>query len=189
LASVGELLGAEYIVEGSLRRLGETWRITARAVRPGDQVQVWSESFDRNPKELINLAPDIATKLGTALVGQLGKEARAAVAERPTTNPEAYEAYLRGNFAAAQRSPEMLERAITEYRRALQLDPAFAAARARIGAALGLQANIGSYSPGESARRTIARGIAVVDSALHQDSTLADAWLARCTLLYADFAT
>jgi serine/threonine-protein kinase len=187
LASVGTLLGAEYIVEGSLRRLGETWRITARAVRPGDEVAVWSESFDRNPKELVNLAPDIATKLGTALVGQLGQETRAAVAERPTTNPEAYEAYLRGNFAVAQRTREMLQRAVTEYRRALDLDPSFTAARARTGFVLSLLADFGWYPAGETAHGTIVRGLAVVDSALRDDSTLADSWLARCSLLWEDF--
>jgi eukaryotic-like serine/threonine-protein kinase len=187
LASVGTLLGAEYIVEGSLRRLGETWRITARAVRPADEVAVWSESFDRNPKELINLAPDIATKLGTALVGQLGQETRAAVAERPTTNPEAYEAYLRGNFAVAQRTRDMLERALAEYRRALDLDPSLTAARARTGFALSLQADFGWYPAGETAHGTIVRGLATVDSALRADSTLADSWLARCSLLWEDF--
>ena len=187
LASVGTLLGAEYIVEGSLRRLGETWRITARAVRPGDEVAVWSESFDRNPKELVNLAPDIATRLGTALVGQLGQETRAAVGERPTTNSEAYEAYLRGNFAVAQRTREMLQRALAEYHRALDLDPSFNAARARTGFVLSLLADFGWYPAGETAHSTIVRGLATVDSALRQDSTMADSWLARCSLLWEDF--
>jgi hypothetical protein len=150
-------------------------------------VAVWSESFDRNPKELINLAPDIATKLGTALVGQLGQETRAAVAERPTTNPEAYEAYLRGNFAVAQRTREMLQRALTEYQQALDLDHSFTAARARTGFVLSLLADFGWYSSGETAHSTIARGLAVVDSALRDDSTLADSWLARCSLLWEDF--
>jgi Tfp pilus assembly protein PilF len=150
-------------------------------------VAVWSESFDRNPKELVNLAPDIATRLGTALVGQLGQETRAAVAERPTTNPEAYEAYLRGNFAVAQRTREMLQRAVTEYRRALDLDPSFTAARARTGFVLSLLADFGWSPAGETAHGTIARGLAVVDSALRDDSTLADSWLARCSLLWEDF--
>ena len=187
LASVGTVLGTEYIVEGSLRRLGEMWRVTARAVRPGDEVTVWSESFDRNPAELVNLAPDIATQLGTALVGNLGQETRAAVAERPTTNPEAYEAYLRGNFAVAQRTREMAEQALADYRRALDLDPSLTAARARIGFVLSLQADYGWYSAGETGHNTIVRGLATVDSALRQDSTLADSWLARCSLLWEDF--
>jgi TolB-like protein/tRNA A-37 threonylcarbamoyl transferase component Bud32 len=187
LASVGTALGTEYIVEGSLRRLGELWRVTARAVRPADEVTVWSESFDRNPKELVNLAPDIAVKLGTALFGNLGQGTRAAVAERPTTNPEAYEAYLRGNFAVAQRSREMLQRALAEYRRALDLDPSFAAARARTGFVLSLLVDFGWLSADETGHSTVMRGLATVDSALRQDSTLADSWLARCSLLWEDF--
>ena len=175
-------------MEGSLRRIGVGWRITARVVRPEDEVQIWSESFDRNPTELVSLAPEIATRLSTALVGQLGQETRAAVAERPTTNSEAYEAYLRANFAVAERTREKLERALVDYRRALALDPSFNAARARIGFVLSLLADFGWFPAGETPRGVIARGLAVVDSAIRQDSAWADSWLARCSLLWEDFA-
>jgi tetratricopeptide (TPR) repeat protein len=174
-------------VEGSIRRLGTTWRITARVVRPEDETQVWSESFDRDPKQLVSLAPEIATKLSTALVGQLGQGTRAAVAERPTTNSEAYEAYLRGNFLVAERTRDKLQQALTEYRRALDLDPSFAAARARIGFVLSLMADFGWIPAGETTSGIIARGLAMVDTALQQDSSRADSWFARCSLLWEEF--
>jgi len=187
LASVGALLGADYIVEGSLRRAGTGWRVTARLVRPADEVQVWSESFDRPEKELLNLAPDIATRLSMSLVGQLGADTRAAMAERPTTNADAYEAYLRGNFDAAQRTRDKLQMALTEYQHALALDPSLNAARARLGFVLSLKADFRWFLPGETFHATIARGLAAVDSALASDSSLADGWFARCSLLWEDY--
>jgi tetratricopeptide (TPR) repeat protein len=77
--------------------------------------------------------------------------------------------------------------ALTEYQHALALDPSLNAARARLGFVLSLKADFRWFLPGETFHATIARGLAAVDSALASDSSLADGWFARCSLLWEDY--
>jgi TolB-like protein len=181
--AIGQLLRVRYVVEGSVRRAGPRVRVSTRLVRTGDGVQIWADEFDRATSDILNLEDELARRVAIEIAGRLGPRDRAALAAAPTRNPEAYQHFLQGNFYLAQRSATAMTRAMDEYSTAAQLDPAFTPALGRIGYLYVLLANFGYGYQGLSTDSLLARGLAVTDRAIRQDSSSSDAWLARASLL------
>ncbi len=138
---IGEALGVDYVLEGTVRWAksgssgsGSRVRITPQLIRVADDTQLWSESFDREIDDIFQIQADIATRVVTQLGVKLGAGERRTLAERPTENPLAYQAFLRGLYYAESASygPEVFERAIAAFEEAVQLDPTFALAWARL---------------------------------------------------------
>ncbi|MGI9394040.1 MAG: tetratricopeptide repeat protein [Boseongicola sp.] len=122
LREIGEALGVDHVLEGSVRRSGDRLRITAQLIKVDDGFHVWSETYDREMADIFDIQDDVASAITSALKVQL-------VAEevRPTVNPDAYALYLEalpllsplnGDYRPAI---EILDRAIA-------LDPMFAKA-------------------------------------------------------------
>ncbi len=141
IQQIGEELGVEYILEGTVRWAksgssgsGSRVRITPQLIRVADDTQLWSESFDREIDDIFQIQADIATSVVTQLGVKLGAGERRSLAERPTENPLAYQAFLRGLYysESASYAPELVERAIAAFEEAVQLDPTFALAWAQL---------------------------------------------------------
>ena len=132
LAEIGRELGADYLVEGSIRAEGARLRITSRLVRARDQTQVWSASFDREPTSVVALQRELSTAISRQIRHRLSPEGLGALARRQTTDPEAYDLYLRGSYFWRQLSPRTNARAIEYFERAIALDPDYALAWAGI---------------------------------------------------------
>jgi TolB-like protein/DNA-binding winged helix-turn-helix (wHTH) protein/Flp pilus assembly protein TadD len=128
LAEIGRELGADYIVEGSTRSEGGRVRITSRLVRARDQVQVWSESWDREPKSLLGLQRELSGAIAAQVQLRLSPERTAALTNRQTRQPDAYDLYLRGSHYARQHSLPTVARAIEYFERAVAADPGYALA-------------------------------------------------------------
>src|SRR5437762_3160837 len=125
---IGEKLGVTNLVEGSVRRSGQTVRIAARLSRAGTGEQLWSESYTRDLKDVFAVQSEIAQTIVTQLRGKLGD----AVAERVqatvrggTTNPEAYQQFLQGRYYLNRFSIADFEKARALLERACELDPNF----------------------------------------------------------------
>jgi DNA-binding winged helix-turn-helix (wHTH) protein/TolB-like protein/Flp pilus assembly protein TadD len=129
-AQIGRELGADYLVEGVIREQAGNWHLTFSVVNVRDEVQVWSERFDRDGSAL----PYLQTELGRAVAQQikmrLSPRQDQALVRRQARNPQAYEHYLRGRALWAKTSRDALLAAIDEYKQATALDPEYALAYA-----------------------------------------------------------
>lgn len=128
LADIGRELGADYLVESSIRAEGRSLRVTSKLVRARDQVQIWSASYDREPSSLLDLQQELSTAIAEQVRIRLSPDQLSGLMHRQTQNPEAYDAYLRGRYLENLRTPEATARAIEQYERAIALDPDYALA-------------------------------------------------------------
>ena len=137
LAEIGRELGSDYLVESSLRAESSHVRITARLVRVRDQVQVWSDSFDRNTGSILGLQQEISAAIAEQIRTRLSPDRRQALAQRHTQNAEAYDLFLRGRHFLDQRTPEAMRSAIDAFERATVADPGYSLAWANLALAYG----------------------------------------------------
>jgi len=124
LKQIAGELKLDYIVQGSVRRSGDRVRISAHLVRAEDESHVWDESFDRNVKDLISLQVDVAEAIARGIDVTLTGRPESF----PTSNVDAYEAYLKGRYLWNKRTPADLNRAILFFQQATSLDPNYAPA-------------------------------------------------------------
>jgi len=177
--AVGHAMGVRHLVEGSLRRAGPRVRVVARLINTASGFRVWGQTYDRAAADLLALEEEIAREIATSIAGQLAPAERTALVDRPTTHPDAYEHFLRGNYYLAKRSVNGLHGAIDEYEAAALRDPRFTRAIARAGFVYGLSLTYGWALPGLPRDSMLARALALASRALAQDSSVSDAWLAR----------
>ena len=177
---VGDRLGAKLVLEGSVLRAGKRLRINAQLVRVSDDVPIWSNSFDRELKDVFAIQDEISRSIVNELRLKLGQGQR-----RYNTNLEAYDLYLKAqSLTADPLLPEgrgRLLEGIDVYQQVIANDAAFAPAYAGIATAYGrLSITPRSYSPEEAQEKI--RGAA--EKALQLDPLLAEAH-ASMGLLYS----
>jgi TolB-like protein len=138
LREIGAALGVAHILEGSVRRAGNRVKVTVQLIDTRDDRHIWAESFDRTISDALTLQGELATEIAAALRATLSPEEKARVERKPTENPDAYVLYLRARQLEIH--PDTLlqdfKAAVQLYREAIQLDPAFALAHARLSATL-----------------------------------------------------
>jgi TolB-like protein len=133
LRSIAESLGVANVVEGTVRRDGNRVRITIRLVDARTDKALWSESYDRNLKDIFAVQSEIAQKAASKLSAQLSPEERKDIEGSPTNNLEAYDLYLQGkqllnNVGLWSSARETYSKAITLLEKATQKDHQFAMA-------------------------------------------------------------
>jgi adenylate cyclase len=129
VARVGRELGVQYLLEGSVRRLGDRIRITAQLVDTATGHHVWAERFDRNQEELFALQDQVANTIAATLVGRLKAAATERAQRKPPASLAAYELVLRGDALPVFR-PGATEEARALFEQAIALDPNYAKAYA-----------------------------------------------------------
>ena len=157
VAEIAKQLGVANILEGSVQKAADQVRVNVHLVNAQTGSQLWAETYDRKLSDIFVIESEIAKGIVESLQAKLtGREEQALVA-RPTNNPEAYDAYLRGLALEARSnySSDALFKAIDFYGLAVQLDPNFALAWARLSGAHALL----YFNRGDSttARRDAAR--------------------------------
>ena len=177
--SVGRALRVANLVSGSVARSGHRLRVTVELVRASTGVSLWAGEFDRDDADFFDIQSMIADTVSREIAGRLAPGS--AATRRPTTNAEAYDRYLQGNYRLARRTPDDLRVALSHYEAAIQLDPAFAGAHARIALAYAVALDWGWPSFDVSA--SIRAGLAASARAIELDSMLPDAWTARGYML------
>jgi len=139
LSEIAKQLGVANIVEGSVQKAGNTVRVSVNLIQAASDSHLWAETYDRKLTDIFGVESEVAKRIAESLQAKLTGSEEQALAVRPTNNPEAYTAYLRGLALEARvyssRSPELAEKATGFYERAVQLDPNFSLAWARLSRA------------------------------------------------------
>src|SRR6266853_379555 len=179
IAEIAKALGVVHVLEGSVRKSGNTIRITAQLVRVDDGYHVWSETFDRQVDDIFKVQDEIAGAVVKALKVSLlqGETPRAT----PTSRTEAYTLYLQALAIAANAAQQAdIERAIDHLQRALKLDPKFARAWAALA---GWRVFDYEYFTSGSYQQVLAEARYAAEQALELDPKLSDAHFAMSTIL------
>jgi TolB-like protein/DNA-binding winged helix-turn-helix (wHTH) protein/Flp pilus assembly protein TadD len=176
LREVGRKLGVANVLEGSVRHDGNHVRITAELIKADDGFQLWSQTYDREIKDIFDVEDDIAQAATEALqLKLLGGNGRPVASNLRSTNPEAYQAYLQAQyFSGRGQSKKELGKALAYTDQAIKLDEKFASAWALRSSVQNEMAEYGLIDPTEGYR--IARDNA--ERAIALDPALASAYLA-----------
>jgi len=191
---IGQKLGVAHLVEGSVRKSGDTVRIAARLTRADTGEELWSENYTRNLKDVFAVQTELAQTIVEQLLGRFGGtdagstakekiQAEVQAAEKGgTKNVEAHQLYLQGRFYENRHSDKSTREALAAYERAVKLDPGFARAWAGVartntwvagfsteGGQKGLDAHLAS------ARDAVARALAIEPNL--PDALYARAWI------------
>ncbi len=186
--TIGEKLGVFYLLEGSVRKSADRVRIAVALIKSGDGANVWSETYDRELKDIFavqsEIAGAVAKELKVALLGSNGQTAQLTTAATPSNqNVEAYNALLQGNFYSNRFTAEDFRKAIGYYEEAIRLDPRYALAYAKLSrAANSLAINFAGLATKER-EELIAKARTSAKRALELDSNIADAHSAQGAVL------
>ena len=139
LPEIARQLGVANILEGSVQKAREAVHVNVQLIRAATDDHLWAESYDRKLDDIFAVEKEVAQSIAASLNAKLTGAEEQAIAQKPTTNPTAYEAYLRGNTQFWEINEQSLLAAEKSYREAVGLDPQFAiawAALARLDAVL-----------------------------------------------------
>ncbi len=128
--SIAESLQVDHILEGGLQKSGSRLRIRLRLVDGRDGATRWSESYDRELRDIFAVQEDVAASVARQLGVRLGLDSLTPLRRLPTHSVAAYELYLRGSDPALLRSDSGARARLEYFRRAVALDPTYAAAYA-----------------------------------------------------------
>ena len=139
LREIAKELGIATILEGSVQKTADKVRVNVQLINAQTDSHVWADTYDRKLTDVFGVESDIAKRIAESLRAKLTGREEQALAVKPTNNPEAYDAYLRGMaFEARSHAPswftsaDLVWSAIDFYKRAVQLDPNFTLAWARL---------------------------------------------------------
>jgi TolB-like protein/Tfp pilus assembly protein PilF len=135
LSEIAKQLGVAKILEGSVQKTADTVRVNVQLVNAQTDSHLWAETYDRKLNDIFGVESEIAKGIAGSLQAKLSGREEHALAVKPTNNPEAYDAYLRGLAFDARISPEFWWKAIDFYEQTVRLDPNFALAWARLSRA------------------------------------------------------
>jgi TolB-like protein/Flp pilus assembly protein TadD len=139
LREIAEQLGVAYLLEGSVQKSGDAVRINVQLIKAANDSHLWADTFDRKLTDIFSVESEVAKAIADQLRAKITGQEEQALAVKPTNNLEAYDAYLRGLAFEARGAASSIsfsldfqEKAIGSYERAVQLDPNFAIAWARL---------------------------------------------------------
>lgn len=166
---IGRHLGVGTLLEGSVRKYGNRFRISTQLVEASDGYQLWSETYDREVGDIFATQQEISRAIVATLRKPLGLSARDPVLEPGTADVAAYSLYLKGRYHLNKRTRESLVKAIESFERAVEADPRYALAHSGLADVYLLLERYGVLAPGES----IPRAKAAAARALEIDPSLA----------------
>jgi TolB-like protein/predicted Zn-dependent protease len=137
LSRIASQLGVAHVLEGGVQRVGEQVRVNVQLIRADRDSHLWAQSYDRKLTDIFGVESDIAKSIARSLQAKLSGREEQAFGVKPTDNPQAYDAYLRG-LAAEGESTDFVystQKAISFYKRAVRLDPNFGLAWSRLSGA------------------------------------------------------
>ncbi len=167
---IGEMLRADYLLEGSVRREADRVRITAQLVETSSESHLWTDVYERNLTDCLTVQAEVAARIAQSLAVELLPEQPV----QPSTDAAAYQTYLKGRYYWNLPGDQGFPQAIVYFRQASEADPSFAAAHADLARTYTGQAEYYNMVPREALET--ARPIA--ERSLQLDPHLSHAHLA-----------
>ncbi len=179
LSEIARQLGVANILEGSVQKAGDQVHINAQLIRGATEEHLWAESYDRKLENIFGVEAEVATAVADALKARLTGAEEHALAEKPTNNLQAYDAYLRGIALYRETNSVARSKAIESLEEAVRLDPNFAVAWAMLA-----RINSGLYFWTDAAfgRRAVAQ--TSLETALRLQPDLPEVQLAQAFYEY-----
>jgi TolB-like protein/Flp pilus assembly protein TadD len=144
LPLIARELNAGAIVEGSVQRAGNRVRVTAQLVRAADDRHLWAETYEGDFRDILALQDNVASAIAKQVESRLGGPQPQRLAKAQAISPEAYDAYLKANYALDQFD---LQKSIEYYNQAIKLEPNYAPAYAHMARAYFFLAFFGALPP------------------------------------------
>ncbi len=182
IRAIGEKLRVRTVLEGSVRRADTTLRVTAQLINVADGFHLWSQTYDREMKDVFAIQDEIARAIVNALKVNLGSGAGAVLVEPHTDNLEAYALYTKARYLWRRKSASALTKCIEYFEQAIALDPCYSLAYAGLADSY-ITLGYWNYLPPQ---QVFPRARAAADSAVGIDDRLAEAHTSRAcvSLLY-----
>jgi adenylate cyclase len=133
IQEIGQELGADYVLEGSVRKSNGSVRITAQLIDATTGGHIWAEKYDRDMEDIFTLQDDVVEEIVSALALTLSDDEKALLHELPTSNLDAYDFAQKGWWYYHQLTKESNDTARTLFEKAIELDPQYANAIAGLG--------------------------------------------------------
>src|SRR6202030_2486802 len=133
LRDIGKQLGVANVLEGSVQKIANAVHVNVQLIRAATDEHLWAESYNRKLDDVFGVEGEVASAIADQLNAKLSGTEHKAVTDKPTQNTAAYDAYLRGlSIEHKQYGYEAYQQAARDYVEAVQLDPNFAFAWARL---------------------------------------------------------
>jgi hypothetical protein len=165
-------LGVAHVLEGSIRSTPQRIRVTAQLIRAADGFHLWSETYDRDPADMIEIQEDLARNIALAMKTSMDPQALSDMARVGTRSVEAYQAYIRGLASRWKGGGVSFKEGYELFEKARALDPGFAAAHAQAAHfwltqldVSAIEGGLTDLSPGETEARFRERIRLAVDAA------------------------
>jgi TolB-like protein len=138
ISDVARELNVDHVLEGSVRKAGKRVRITAQLILASDSSHLWSETYDRSLDDIFAIQDEISAAIVVALKDTLGIDIPTSEIARESIDPDAHNEYLLGVYNMEQRTKDSLEAAVNHFEQAIEIEPDYAAAHARLAITFGL---------------------------------------------------
>ena len=175
LPDIARELNVDAILEGSALLVGKRVRVTVRLVSARTDDTIWSDRYDGDLEDVLDLQNRVAGTVAKEIEVHLTPKEATRLAKRQTVNPEAHVEYLKGRHTYSGTSPQAIELSVRHFRRALELDPAFALAWAGLAECHIVRAGRGMAPPAEAfdeARAAARKALELDDSVAEAHSAL-----------------
>jgi len=167
---IAEELGVDYLVDGSVLKMGDEINILARLIDAPKDEYIWAEDYKRAFSDILSLQAEIAQTIAKKIQVQLTPEEQTRLTTVSTVNIEAHEYYLKGQFHWYKLTPQDLETALLYFELALEKDPNYALAHAGVALVWGGQMQMGFKPHSEAGPKTMQ----ALEKAMELDSTLVE---------------
>ena len=180
LREVGKQLGVAHVLEGSVQKVANAVHVNVQLIRAATDEHLWAESYNRTLDDVFGVEGEVANAIADQLNAKLTGAEQKAVAEKPTQNAAAYDAYLRAVAIDNAQTLETTKRAADLYAEAVRLDPQFALAWARLAVSRSQL-----YFNGVDMETNSASAVKeAADRAISLQPELGEAWLAQGVYRY-----
>ncbi|MBA3962176.1 MAG: hypothetical protein H0X40_09775 [Chthoniobacterales bacterium] len=147
LPEIAHQLDVANILEGSVQKVNDAVRINVQLIRAATDDHLWAESYDRKLTDIFGVEAEVAQNIASTLNAKLTGSEQQMLAEKPTNNPAAYDAYLRGSVQVRSLNPDSINAAVKSFEEAVRLDPNFALAWAALSRTYSLLFGFGEATP------------------------------------------
>jgi serine/threonine protein kinase/Tfp pilus assembly protein PilF len=183
LKEIAAILGADTVLEGSVRKAGDRVRIVAQLIDAESDQHLWAETYDRRLTDIFEIQTDVALHIAAALKAELSADEQTRIRKEQTRDLKAYQLYVQGRHLLVKYTLPAMKRAIVYFERAIAEDPTYALAYASVAM---VYAEFGEGAT-QASTDMYARAWAAAEHALALDPALGEAHCALARLHYLHF--